>query len=128
MGAEGVTIVQQVSGTVAFFKEMAPILIANVLTVTFVYCFVKITQKEKLGEEEGRLTYLWLIVLVFLFMLYGLYVWGVGPQALERLSWLGFSYKHCILHHQDVHLGAQKAIQRLLGLANHRLVLIEGGI
>ena len=58
---------------------MAPILIANVLTVTFVYCFAKIHQKELAGEEEGRLTYLWLIVLVFLFMLYGLYTWGVYP-------------------------------------------------
>jgi hypothetical protein len=79
MGAEGVTIVQEVGGTVAFFKEMAPVLTANVLTVTFVYCFVKITQKELKGEEEGRLTYLWLIIMVFLFMLYGLYIWGVYP-------------------------------------------------
>jgi hypothetical protein len=47
--------------------------------VTLVYCFAKITQKELKGEEEGHLTYLWLIVLVFLFMLYGLYTWGVYP-------------------------------------------------
>ena len=33
-------------------------LTANVLTVTLVYCFAKITQKELNGEEEGRLTYL----------------------------------------------------------------------
>jgi hypothetical protein len=45
-------------------------------SVTFVYCFAKIHQKECIGEEEGRLTYLWLIVLVFVFMLYGLYTWG----------------------------------------------------
>ena len=37
----------------------------------------KIHQKECIGEEEGRLTHLWLIILVFLFMLYGLYTWGV---------------------------------------------------
>ncbi len=74
-------MVQQISGTVAFFKAMAPVLIANVLTITFVYCFAKISQKELRGEEEGKLSYLWLIVLVFLFMLYGLYVWGVGPLA-----------------------------------------------
>ena len=49
------------------------------LTVTFVYCFVKLTQKELKGEEVGRLTYLWLIIMVFLFMLYGLYIWGVDP-------------------------------------------------
>ena len=30
-------------------------------------------------SSEGRLTYLWLIVLGFLFMLYGLYIWGVYP-------------------------------------------------
>ena len=66
-------------GTVVFFQAMTPILIANVLTVTFVYCFTKIHQKELAQEEEGRLTYLWLIVLVFLFMLYRLYVWGVYP-------------------------------------------------
>ena len=71
--------VLQVSGTVAFFKAMTPVLIANVLTVTFVYCFAKITQLEQTGEEEGRLTYLWLLVLVFVFMLYGLYVWGLYP-------------------------------------------------
>jgi len=67
------------TGTVAFFHAMAPVLIANVLTVAFVYCFAKIHQKELAGEEEGRLTYLWLIVLVLLFMLYGLYTWGVYP-------------------------------------------------
>ena len=36
-------MVQHISGTVAFFKAMAPVLIANVLTVTFVYCFAKTT-------------------------------------------------------------------------------------
>jgi hypothetical protein len=29
------------------------------------------------GCERARLTYLWLIIMVFLFMLYGLYTWGV---------------------------------------------------
>ena len=56
---------------------MASVLIANVLTVTFAYCFAKIHQKERIGREEGRLTHLWLIILVFLFMLYGLYTWSV---------------------------------------------------
>ena len=72
-------VVQQISGTVGFFKAMAPVLIANILTVTFVYCFAKIGQKEREGEEEGKLTYLWLLFLVFLFRLYGLYVWGIYP-------------------------------------------------
>jgi hypothetical protein len=72
-------MLQHATDTVSFFQAMAPILIANVLTVTFVYCFAKIHQKELAGEEEGRLTYLWLIIMVFLFMLYGLYTWGVYP-------------------------------------------------
>ena len=58
---------------------MVPSLIANVLTVTFVYRFAKIHQKELASDEEGRLTYLWLIIIVFLFVLYGLYTWGVYP-------------------------------------------------
>jgi hypothetical protein len=41
------------SGTASFFHAMAPVLVANVLTVAFVYSFVKITQKELAGEE-GR--------------------------------------------------------------------------
>ena len=73
--------VQQITGNAAFFKAMAPLLMANLLTVTFVYCFAKISQKEREGAEEGKLTYLWLLVLVFLFMLYGLYVWEFGPSA-----------------------------------------------
>ena len=53
------------SGTASFFHAMAPVLIANVLTVAFVDAFAKIHQKERSGKEEGRSTYLWLIVLVF---------------------------------------------------------------
>jgi hypothetical protein len=66
------------NGTASFFQALAPALIANVLTVVFVYCFAMISQQERRGEE-GRQTYLWLIVMVFLFMLYGLYTWGVYP-------------------------------------------------
>ena len=72
-------MLEHATGTVSFFQTMAPVLIANVLAVTFVYCFAKIHQKELAGEKEGRLTYLWLIILVLLFMLYGLYAWGVYP-------------------------------------------------
>ena len=39
-------MVQQISETAVFFKEMAPVLTANVLTVTLVYCFAKIPQLE----------------------------------------------------------------------------------
>ena len=72
-------MLEHATGTVFFFQAMAPVLIANVLTVAFVYAFSKIHQTELTGEEGGRLTYLWLIILVFLFMLYGLYTWGVYP-------------------------------------------------
>ena len=74
------------SGTAAFFHAMAPTLIANVLTVVFVYCFAVIGQQERSGDEEGRLTYLWLIVMVFMFMLYGLYTWGVYPLDKSKRS------------------------------------------
>ena len=65
---------------------MAPTLIANVLTVAFVYCFAVINKQERSGEEEGRLTYLWLLVMVFMFMLYGLYTWGVYPLDKSKRS------------------------------------------
>ena len=54
-------------GTESFFHALAPALVANILTVVFVYCFAVINQQEQRGEE-GRLTYIWLIVIVFLFM------------------------------------------------------------
>ena len=53
-------------------------LVANILTVVLVYCFAMINHREKQGEE-GRLTHLWLIVMVLLLMLYGLYTWGIYP-------------------------------------------------
>ena len=64
------------SGTMAFFYTMAPTLTANILTVTLVYCFAKIAQKEQRAEENGLGTYMGLIAMVFMFMLYGLYTWG----------------------------------------------------
>ena len=65
------------SGNASFFNALAPDLVANILTVVFVYSFVQISQKERSGEEEGRGTYLWLILLVLFFMLYGIYTWGI---------------------------------------------------
>jgi hypothetical protein len=46
-------VVQQITGSVAFFKTMAPILIANILTVTFVYCFVRISQNRTQARGRG---------------------------------------------------------------------------
>jgi hypothetical protein len=62
------------SGTEAFFHAMAPTLTANILTVAFVYCFARIA---KIDADEGRLHYLWLILMVLLLMLYGLYTWDL---------------------------------------------------
>ena len=45
-------------GTVAFFQAMAPVLIANVLTVAFVYSFAKIQQKGARGRG-GRSPHLY---------------------------------------------------------------------
>jgi hypothetical protein len=70
-----------VSANASFFNAMAPSLVANILTVVFVYSFAKISQKERNGEEEGRVTYLWLIVLVFFFMLYGIYTWDLSAST-----------------------------------------------
>ena len=55
-------MLEHANGSASFFQAMAPVLIANVLIVAFVYSFVKIHQKELTGEE-GRLTYLWLITI-----------------------------------------------------------------
>ena len=73
-----ITELPSISGTASFFHALAPVLVANILTVVFVYCFATINQQEQRGEE-GRLHHLWLIVMVFLLMLYGLYTWGVYP-------------------------------------------------
>ena len=54
--------------------------------MVFVYCFAVIGQQERSGDEGGRLTYLWLIVMVFMFMLYGLYTWGVHPLDKPKRS------------------------------------------
>ena len=44
---------EPISGTVAFFKAMAPVLTANVLTVTFVYCFAKDQPERAQGRGRG---------------------------------------------------------------------------
>ena len=74
------------NGTVSFFHALAPALTANILTAVLVYCFALIEKQERSGAEEGRLTYLWLIVMVFMFMLYGLYTWGVYPLDNSKRS------------------------------------------
>jgi hypothetical protein len=39
------------SGTESFFQALAPALVANILTVTLVYCFAMVNQREQRGEE-----------------------------------------------------------------------------
>ena len=63
------------SGVEAFFHAMAPILTANILTVTFVYSLSRVTQMERDGKEDGRAAFIWLATLVLVFVLYGFYVW-----------------------------------------------------
>ena len=55
------TELPSISGTASFFHALAPVLVANILTVVFVYCFATINQQEQRGEE-GRLSYIWHIV------------------------------------------------------------------
>ncbi len=77
---------QDIVGTVAFFKALPPMLFANVLTVTFVYCFAKISQKE-LGARRRATSPTFGSSMVFLFLLYGLYTWGVYPLKRWNAPW-----------------------------------------
>ena len=43
---------ERIDGTVAFFQAMAPVLIVNILAVTFVYCFAKITRRNALERKK----------------------------------------------------------------------------
>ena len=70
--------------TQAFFHALAPALTANVLTVVFVYCFAEMGRQERSGKEEGRLTYLWPIVMILMSMLYGLYTRGLTHLRNSR--------------------------------------------
>ena len=44
---------EHANGTVAFFQAMAPVLIANVLTVAFVYCFAKFIRRSSRGSRKA---------------------------------------------------------------------------
>jgi hypothetical protein len=59
------------SGTASFFQAPAQALVANILSVTVVYCFAMISARAT--RARSRLAHLWLIVMVFSLMLYGLY-------------------------------------------------------
>ncbi len=62
------------SSSASFFHAMAPTLMANILTVTFVYCFAKVAQKER-NRQEGRSLFLWLLMMIVMIVLYGYYTW-----------------------------------------------------
>jgi hypothetical protein len=64
------------NGTEDFFKAMAPVLAANVLTLAFLYAF---TMLAKDGEDRGpRLA---IVVFGLFATMYGLYLWGVYPAS-----------------------------------------------
>jgi hypothetical protein len=69
--------IEEVCGTTSFFKAMSPILTANILTVAFIYAFVKIHQKDVAGVEEGRSLYLGLAVFILLLVGYGFCDWDL---------------------------------------------------
>jgi hypothetical protein len=69
-------MLEHASGTASFFRAMAPVLIANVLTVGLRLLLREDSPKGTHRRGRGSLTYLWLIIVVLLFMLYGLYTWG----------------------------------------------------
>lgn len=62
---------------------MAPVLIANVLTVTFVYCFAEIHQKE-LAQEGGRSPHLSLANRSH-FLVYALWAPHLGRLSIQKV-------------------------------------------
>jgi hypothetical protein len=96
------------------FTPLAPTLVANILTVVLVYCFAMINQREKHGEE-GRLTHLWLIVMVLSSTLYGLYTWGVYPFKKGRAVLINGTVEPCRRSRRSVILFGWNRAARHLG-------------
>lgn len=65
-------------GTTGFFQALAPILVANILTVLAIYSAFLYSQTEKRNDVGGRTLLFW-VVLPILIALYGMYIWGVYP-------------------------------------------------
>jgi heme/copper-type cytochrome/quinol oxidase subunit 2 len=65
-------------GTTGFFQALAPILVANILTVLAVYCAWAYTQAEKRNDVGGSTLIFWAVFPVLL-ALYGMFSWGVYP-------------------------------------------------
>lgn len=70
-----------------FFKAMAPVLAANIMTVGLVYAFVSYSRLEREGREhrEGG-AFLGVIILVCVFLLYGMYLHGGMDWIITRFS------------------------------------------
>lgn len=58
-----------------FWKEMTPILAANILTVCFVYSIMLWSKAEKAGREPQTMA-IGFFVLICSFLVYGLYLHG----------------------------------------------------
>jgi hypothetical protein len=68
------------TGTAAFFREMAPLLTANLLTLLFVYSLWAYSRVEK------SKVYLWNALLVILLAMYGWYSWDVkAPPTIRQI-------------------------------------------
>lgn len=72
-------------GTEAFFREMAPTLVANILTAVAIYSAWLYSQAEA-RKDVGKGTLIVWVVLPILAGLYGLYLWGVYPLKTSQLQ------------------------------------------
>ena len=67
-----------------FFKQMAPVLFANLLTVWFIWGLYTANKTEKSSDSTsyiiGTLSY----VFVLLFMLAGFHYWGAFTELAAR--------------------------------------------
>lgn len=71
-----------------FFKQMAPVLAANALTVLYVYGWWRISKWEREGRPHYQIGDLALVIIPPLFLLYGLYLWG-GLEATPFRHFVG---------------------------------------
>jgi hypothetical protein len=73
-----------------FFRAMAPVLFANLLTAFFVWACVSYSRLEAQGKERGLAGQIRLgaFLLVLFFLAYGLYCNGIGPDvsSIERTA------------------------------------------
>ena len=66
-----------------FFKSLAPVLAANLLTVALVYSFVSYDRMQQSGKHEsgGGFMHVGYVILCLVFLLYGMSLYG-GLEAM----------------------------------------------